>query len=113
MAEARPNFDIEQLLRNALAPVEPSASLSERFDERLTELTAVAFDELADWELAAMRDPRNWGRTAAAVAIGGSAAAALVLVRAQRRAQKDRPPVRAPGGGGHDLSREIIKPRRG
>jgi hypothetical protein len=28
MAEAR--FDIEQLLRNALAPVEPSASLSER-----------------------------------------------------------------------------------
>src|SRR3954453_21817622 len=73
MAEAR-NFDIEQLLRNALAPVEPSASLSERLDERLTELTSAAFDELADWELAAMRDPRNWGRTGAAIVIGGGPA---------------------------------------
>ena len=48
MAEANSNFDIEQLLRNALAPVEPSASLSERMDTRLTELTNVAFDELAE-----------------------------------------------------------------
>jgi hypothetical protein len=83
MAEA--HFDIEQLLRNALAPVEPSASLSERMDQRLTELTAVAFDELADWELAAMRDPRNWARPAAAVVAGGTAGAVLVLLRARRR----------------------------
>src|SRR3954451_12314616 len=108
MAEAR-NFDIEQLLRNALAPVEPSASLSERLDERLTELTAVAFDELADWELAAMRDPRNWGRTAAALAIGGSAAAALVLVRAQRRSKKHGQPLRSLEEGAIDVSREIRK----
>jgi hypothetical protein len=93
MAEAR-NFDIEQLLRSALAPVEPSASLSERMDKRLTELTAAAFDELADWELDAMRDPRNWGRTIAAVTIGGAAATALVLVRAQRKSKKQ---------GGHPL----------
>ena len=66
MAEAN-QFDIEALLKSALAPVEPSASLSERLDTRLTELTHAAFDELADWELETMRDPRNWGRTAAAV----------------------------------------------
>jgi hypothetical protein len=105
MAEA--NFDIEQLLRTALAPVEPSASLSERLDTRLTELTAVAFDELADWELAAMRDPRNWGRPAAAVLVGGAAAAALVLVRAQRRSKKHGHPLRALEEVSRDVSRDI------
>jgi hypothetical protein len=33
-----------------------------------------------------MRDPRNWARPAAAVVIGGTAAAGLVLLRARRRA---------------------------
>jgi hypothetical protein len=105
MAEAR--FDIEQLLKNALAPVEPSASLSERLDERLTELTFAAFDELADWELETMRDPRNWGRPAAAVVIGGTAAAALILVRAQRRSKKQGHPIEALEHGARDVSREI------
>jgi hypothetical protein len=109
MAEARSQFDIEQLLRTALAPVEPSASLSERLDKRLTELTAVAFDELADWELATMRDPRNWARPAAAVLIGGSAAAALVLVRAQRRSKKHGHPLRSLEEGARDVSNEIQK----
>ena len=104
MADAS-NFDIEQLLRNALAPVEPSASLSERMDTRLTELTAAAFDELADWELEAMRDPRNWGRTIAAVTIGGAAATALVLVRAQRKSKKQGHPLRALD----EVSRDIRK----
>jgi hypothetical protein len=108
MAEMR-NFDIEQLLRNALAPVEPSASLSERLDDRLTELTGAAFDELADWELAAMRDPRNWGRTGAALVIGGGAAAALVLVRAQRRSKKQGQPLRSLEEGARDVRREIQK----
>ena len=108
MAEAG-RMDIERLLRNALAPVEPSASLSERFDTRLTELTAVAFDELADWELAAMRDPRNWARPAAAVVIGGTAAAALVLVRAQRRSKKQGHPLRSLEEGAQDVAREIQK----
>jgi hypothetical protein len=102
-------FDIEQLLRSALAPVEPSASLSERLDTRLTELTHAAFGELADWELETMRDPRNWGRTVAAVAIGGSAAAALVLVRAQRRSKKQGRPIEALEHGARDVSREIRK----
>jgi hypothetical protein len=108
MAEAR-QFDIEQLLRNALAPVEPSASLSERLDQRLTEVTAVAFDELADWELAAMKNPRDWGRTGAAIVIGGSAAAALVLVRAQRRSKKHGHPLRSLEEATRDVSREIQK----
>ena len=105
MAEA--NFDIEQLLRNALAPVEPSATLSERLDIRLTELTAVAFDELADWELAAMRDPRNWGRSAAAVLIGGAAATGLILVRAQRKSKKQGHPLRALEEVSRDVSLDI------
>ncbi|HEX4733166.1 MAG TPA: hypothetical protein VH247_02035 [Thermoleophilaceae bacterium] len=105
MAEA--GFDIEQLLRTALAPVEPSASLPERLDLRLTELTNIAFDELADWELAAMRDPRNWGRPAAAVLIGGAAATALVLVRAQRKSRKQGHPLRALEEASRDLSRDI------
>lgn len=108
MAEAG-RMDIEQLLRNALAPVEPSATLSERLDTHLTELTAVAFDELADWELAAMRDPRNWARPAAAVLIGGSAAAALVLVRAQRRSKKQGRPLRSLEKSAVDVAREIRK----
>jgi hypothetical protein len=107
MAEAR--FDIEQLLRSALAPVEPSASLSERMDTRLTELAHAAFDELADWELESMRDPRNWARPAAAVVIGGTAAAALVLVRAQRRSKKHGQPLRSLEEGALDVSREIRK----
>ena len=108
MAEAG-RMDIEQLLRNALAPVEPSASLSERLDTRLTELTATAFDELAGWELAAMRDPRNWARPAAAVVIGGTAAAALVLVRAQRRSKKQGHPLRSLEEVSRDVSRDIQK----
>jgi hypothetical protein len=107
MTEAR--FDIEQLLRNALAPVEPSATLSERMDTRLTELTNTALDELADWELASMRDPRNWGRPVAAVVIGGTAATALVLVRAQRRSKKQGHPLRALEEVSRDVSRDIQK----
>src|SRR3954453_22456597 len=106
MADAN-HFDIEQPPPTPLAPVEPSASLSERLDTRLTELTAVAFDELADWELAAMRDPRNWGRPAAAVVIGGTAAAALVQVRAQRRSKKHGQPLRALEEVSRDVSRDL------
>jgi hypothetical protein len=37
-----------------------------------------------------MRDPRNWARPVAAVAIGSGAAVGLVLVRTQRRRHKRR-----------------------
>src|SRR4051794_35504867 len=107
MAEAR--FDMEALLRSALQPVEPSESLAERMDVRLTELTALAADELADWELAAMRDPRNWGRPAAAVVVGGAAATALILVRAQRRSKKQGRPIASLEQDARDVAREIRK----
>ena len=88
--------EVERLLRSALVPIEPSGALSDRLERRLSELTHVAAEELADWELGAMRDPRNWAPTVAAVVVGGAAAGALVLVRT-RQQQRRRPgnPLRA------------------
>ena len=84
MSEAMPN--LEGLLREALAPVEPPADLAERLESTLTSITEMAADELEAWELSAMRDPRNWARPAAALVVGGAAGAGLVLLRARRRA---------------------------
>ena len=83
----RPRTNFEGLLREALAPVEPPEDLVERLESTLTSITELAADELEAWELSAMRDPRNWVRPAAALVVGGSAGAALVLLRARRRAQ--------------------------
>ena len=112
MSEAASSF--EGLLREALAPVEPPAGLAERLESTLTSITELAADELEAWELSAMRDPRNWVRPATALVLGTGAGAALVLLRARRRAQD------APGGGLdgareaaaralHDLGRETRK----
>ncbi|MGI8804039.1 MAG: hypothetical protein ACR2KV_18065 [Solirubrobacteraceae bacterium] len=76
---------MDALLRSALVPVEPSGALGDRLERGLSELTDAAAGELADWELSAMRDPRNWGRPAAAIVVGGAAASALVIVRARQR----------------------------
>lgn len=76
--------DVERLLRTALVPVEPPEGLTGRLERTLTELTDAAADELADWEISAMRDPRTWGRTIAAGAVVGVAGGALVLVRARQ-----------------------------
>jgi hypothetical protein len=79
---------VEQLLRSALVPVEPPDVLSDRLERRLSELTEVAAAELADWELSAMRDPRNWGRPVAAIVVGSVAAGGLVLVRTRQQQRK-------------------------
>src|ERR671918_730757 len=79
---------VERLLRMALTPVEPPERLSDRLERGLSELTEAAADELADWELSAMSDPRNWVRPAAAVVVGGLAAGGLVLVRARQQTKK-------------------------
>ena len=79
---------VEQLLRSALVPVEPPEALSDRLERGLSEITDVAAAELADWELSAMSDPRNWGRPIAAVVVGGVAAGGLVLVRARQQQKK-------------------------
>lgn len=79
---------VERLLRMALAPVEPPELLSDRLERGLSELTEAAADELAEWELSSMRDPRNWARPAAALVVGGLAAGGLVLVRARQQQRK-------------------------
>ena len=80
--------DVEQMLRSALVPVEPSEALSDRLERGLAELTGAAAEELADWELGSMRDPRNWGRTAAAGMVLAAAGGTLVLVRARQQHKK-------------------------
>jgi hypothetical protein len=79
---------VERLLRMAFAPVEPPEALSDRLERGLTGMADAAADELADWELSAMSDPRNWVRPAAAVVVGGIAAGGLVLVRARQQQKK-------------------------
>jgi|SRR3954451_17608138 len=91
MNDSSAEFEFESLLRRALAPVEPPNDLSERLEVTLSNLTELAADELEAWELGAMRDPRNWVRPAAAAVVGTTAGAALVLVRARRRARRNRP----------------------
>ena len=97
---------VERLLRSALVPMDPPEALSDRLERSLSELTEVAAAELADWEMSAMRDPRNWARPAAAIVVGSVAAGGLVLVRA-RQQQKKR---HATGLAG---AREVDPRRRG
>jgi hypothetical protein len=79
---------LERLLRSALVPVEPPEALSDRLERTLSGLTEAAAEELAEIDAAAMRDPRNWARPAAAVVVGTMAGGALVLVRARQRQKK-------------------------
>jgi hypothetical protein len=77
--------DVEPLLRRALHPVEPPADLSTRVMNKLQSISASAAEELEGWELASMRDPRNWARPAAAVLGGTVAGAGLVVLRLHQR----------------------------
>jgi hypothetical protein len=86
VTEAASGF--EGLLREALAPVEPPADLALRLEEGLRSIAELAAEELEEWELATMRDPRNWARPVAAVLAGGAAGTALVVLGARRRAQR-------------------------
>lgn len=88
MSEAAQN--LEGLLREALAPVEPPADMVDRLQGALTSLTEMAAEELEAWELSAMRDPRKWVRPAAALIVGGAAGTALVLLSVRSRAQRER-----------------------
>lgn len=85
--------DFELLVRQALTPVDPPADMSERIESTLVNLTEIAADELEAWELSAMRDPRNWVRPAAAIVVGSTAGAALVLLRARQRRRRAQPGV--------------------
>ena len=90
---ARPDFDLEGLLRQALAPVDPPERLSARLEQTLATLTDAAAEELDSWELATVRDPRNWvslHRPVVAAAVGGAAGVGLVLLRTRAKNKKHR-----------------------
>ena len=88
--ESGPGQEIMRLLEQALAPVDPPARFVDQLEQRLLSVEAAALEaleEIADWELDVMRDPRNWVRPVAAVAVGTAAGAALVVLglRSRRR----------------------------
>ena len=92
MSEETERLQLEELLSDALRPIEPPESLAGRVESTLTTLTEQAAAELSSWaedlsegELDALRDPRNWVRPVAAVAVGTVAGGALVLVGMRRR----------------------------
>ena len=92
MTAPDPAPDFERLLADALRPIEPPDDLAGRVEETLSAVTEAAATELSTWadelsdaEVAALRDPRNWVRPVAAVAAGGLAGTALVLLELRRR----------------------------
>ena len=94
MSDETRQLQLEALLRDALRPIEPPESLAGRLEGTLTAITEQAAAELSSWaeelsegELQALRDPRNWVRPVAAVAVGTVAGGALVLVGLRRRRQ--------------------------
>jgi hypothetical protein len=88
-------WDVEQLLGDALRPIEPPERLSGRLEDTLAAVTQAAAEELSDWaeelsasELRALRDPRNWVRPVVAVGAGGAATGALLLLEMRRRGRQ-------------------------
>jgi hypothetical protein len=110
MSEAKaggPAWDVESLLADALAPIEPPERLSGRIEDTLAAITQAAAQDLSAWaeelseeELRALRDPRNWVRPVIAVGAGGVATGALVVLELRRRSrQKGESGLRALAGG--------------
>jgi hypothetical protein len=101
--------DLEAVLKRALAPVDPPVELEKRLEVTLDSIVELAADELESWELAGLRDPRNWPRAAlgpgVAVVVGGGAAVGLVLLRTQRR----RPKRKAASRGALDLTSRTVR----
>jgi hypothetical protein len=101
------SWDVEQLLTDALRPIEPPERLSSRLEDTLSAVTAAAAEELSEWaeelsesELRALRDPRNWVRPVVAVGAGGVATGALVLLELRRRSrQQSASGLKALAGG--------------
>jgi hypothetical protein len=86
---------MEQMLADALRPIDPPESLAGRLEETFSAISDRAASELSEWadvlsesELQALRDPRNWVRPAVAVTAGGVATGALVLLELRRRSRQ-------------------------
>lgn len=85
---------IENLLADALKPVDPPQRMSDRLHDTFSAITDAAASDLSDWaeeltesELESLRDPRNWIRPVTALAAGGVATGALILVGFRRRSR--------------------------
>jgi hypothetical protein len=102
--------DVERLLRSALVPIEPPQSLIDNLERRLTEQVDAAAEELADWELRAMKDPRNWVPTIGAAGVLAAAGASLVVVRArQQHKKRGSSRLKALEKSAHEVSGDIRK----
>lgn len=90
-------LEIERLLADALRPVDPPERFSDRLRHTFGAISEAAATELSGWaeeleesELRSLRDPRNWVRPVVAVAAGGLATGALVLVGLRRRTRAEK-----------------------
>ena len=100
--------EVERLLHHALAPVEPPGTLTARLEKRLSDLTDAAVGELAEFDEAALRDPRRWARLVAAGVVAGGAGGALILVRArQKHRRKEAHGLRAVQKGMREVSADV------
>jgi hypothetical protein len=95
MTEPGKHLDLEALLQDALRPIEPPERLSSRVETTLASITEQAAASLSSWadeltesELESLRDPRNWVRPVAAIAVGTAAAGALAIVGMRRRTSR-------------------------
>lgn len=90
-------LNVEQLLADALKPVDPPRRVSDRLHHTFSAITEAAATELSGWaeeleesELRSLRDPRNWVRPVVAIAAGGIATGAVVLVGLRRRTGSEK-----------------------
>jgi hypothetical protein len=90
MSDQAAGDNFEEIIRRALAPVEPPEDLVQRLEATLVSLTELAADELEGWELSSMRDPRNWIRPVAAVVLGTAAGAGLIVLGWRRQHRRQR-----------------------
>jgi hypothetical protein len=90
VSEAAHNPEFESLLLRALAPVDPPERLSERLEQTLSDLTDLAAEELDSWEMASMRDPRNWVRPVVAAGVAATAGTGLVILRVRTKNKRHR-----------------------
>jgi hypothetical protein len=90
-----------RLLESAFTPVDPPAGLVDELEAKLAGVSAAAIEtleELADWEVEAIRDPRNWVRPAVALTAGTAAGAALVVLQLRRSRRRRTPGLRGIAG---------------
>jgi hypothetical protein len=86
-----------------------------QLEGKLTNIEAAALEaleEVADWEFDALRDPRNWVRPVAAVAIGSAAGAALVVLSLRSR-RKRANGLKALAESGGKVANEALTSARG